>query len=108
MSAQACTSRSSAFGRLYAEAPRAAPGAHSGTPASGLAVAETIQPLRGGWFGRIWRAYRERRRESQLRNLAADMDVHMLQDVGAPAWLVNESTVQRELARLRNADYMRW
>ncbi|MBB1594846.1 isoleucyl-tRNA synthetase [Achromobacter sp. UMC46] len=59
-------------------------------------------------MGKLWAAYRKRRAESQLRNLARDMDPHILQDVGAPNWLVNETTMQRDLARLKHTDYMRW
>ncbi|EHK68171.1 hypothetical protein KYC_00990 [Achromobacter arsenitoxydans SY8] len=56
----------------------------------------------------IWRWYRNWRRDARMRNLAAEMDVHQLQDVGAPEWLVNEATVKRDLERLRNTDYIRW
>ncbi|UIP22463.1 isoleucyl-tRNA synthetase [Achromobacter deleyi] len=61
-----------------------------------------------GFLARIWLAYCARRNEARLRNLATDMDPHMLEDVGAPDWLINETTLQRDLTRLRNADYMRW
>ncbi|MFJ3465433.1 isoleucyl-tRNA synthetase [Achromobacter spanius] len=43
-----------------------------------------------------------------MRNVAQDMESHMLNDVGAPQWLVNEATVRRELTRLRHVDFIRW
>jgi hypothetical protein len=36
------------------------------------------------------------------------MDPHIMQDIGVPDWLVNETTLHRELSRMRDADYMRW
>lgn len=120
MSAQSCTSQSPPFGRFYAEpplSPRSAErtalqaespfqeGAELASDAAGYELPQT--PDRG-FLVRIWLAYRRRRNEARLRNLATDMDPHLLQDVGAPEWLINETTVQRDLARLRNADYMRW
>jgi hypothetical protein len=36
------------------------------------------------------------------------MDPRIMRDVGVPEWLVHETTVHRELARLRNVDYLRW
>ncbi|APX78821.1 isoleucyl-tRNA synthetase [Achromobacter insolitus] len=53
-------------------------------------------------------AFRKRRNEARLRQLAADLDEHMLKDLGAPRWLMNEAAVKRDLARLRDADYLRW
>ncbi|KRB09914.1 isoleucyl-tRNA synthetase [Achromobacter sp. Root170] len=43
-----------------------------------------------------------------MRNLAQDMDTHLLNDVGAPQWLVNEVALSRDLARLRNNHHLRW
>lgn len=61
-----------------------------------------------GLFRKLCAAVRLWRSEARIRNMAADMDPHILQDVGAPEWLVNETTLQRDLNRMRNADYMRW
>ncbi|WP_223264899.1 MULTISPECIES: isoleucyl-tRNA synthetase [Achromobacter] len=56
----------------------------------------------------LWAAFRLWRVQSRMRNVAADMDPRIMQDVGVPEWLVHETTVHRELARLRNVDYLRW
>ncbi|MBO1017016.1 isoleucyl-tRNA synthetase [Achromobacter sp. SD115] len=53
-------------------------------------------------------AFRKRRNEARLRHLAADLDEHLLQDLGAPSWLMNEAAVKRDLGRLRDVDYLRW
>ncbi|AMG40405.1 isoleucyl-tRNA synthetase [Achromobacter xylosoxidans] len=57
---------------------------------------------------RLWRAYRQRRADRILRNLADEMDVHMLKDVGAPEWLVNQATVEQSLKRVTRIDTLRW
>ncbi|MFD4841260.1 hypothetical protein ACFWP0_27410 [Achromobacter sp. NPDC058515] len=108
MSAQSCTSPSSPFGRLYAEPQRAARSADKPALVVQPAVLETAQAPDQGLLARLWRAYCKRRSEARLRNLATDMDPHLLEDVGAPSWLINETTLRRDLTRLRNADYMRW
>ncbi|MEN4920212.1 hypothetical protein ABE485_16190 [Achromobacter spanius] len=100
MSTQSCTPTSPLYCPPYSTV-RAAP-----EPA--LAVLEAAQAPGQSWLGRIWGAYRKWRSEARMRNLAAQMDAHQLQDVGAPQWLVNEATVKRDLERLRNADYLRW
>lgn len=107
MSVHACASPSAPFGTPRQSVPAASP-----QPASmGGTQMEATQneaPSTGNWFARLWAAYRKRRADSRLRNLAADMDPHILQDVGAPNWLVNETTRERDLARLKHTDYMRW
>ena len=62
----------------------------------------------GNLAGWLWSCYLGYRARNRLRRLAVDLDEHMLQDVGAPDWLVSEATVNRELARLRDANYLRW
>lgn len=61
-----------------------------------------------GLASRLWRAYREWRRERTLRNLAENMDPHLLRDVGAPEWLVNQSSVEESLKRITRIDPLRW
>jgi len=61
-----------------------------------------------GLFALLAAAFRKRRNEARLRHLAADLDEHMLQDLGAPSWLMNEAAVKRDLARFRDVDYLRW
>jgi len=78
--------------------PAAASAPQNGMPAPGQA----------GLFSLLWAAYCQWRFQSRLRNLAADMDPHIMKDMGVPEWLVHESTVQRQLERMRNADYLRW
>lgn len=59
-------------------------------------------------LSRLWQAYRQHRNAARIRNLAVDIEPRLLEDVGAPPWLINESIVRRQLERLRNADYIRW
>lgn len=108
MSTQSCASPPPAFGRLHAESPLPLHSTEKAVLLTEPAVPEPAQAHDQGFLARIWLAYRRRRNEARLRNLATDMDPHMLEDVGAPNWLINETTLQRDLARLRNADYMRW
>ncbi|WAI85648.1 MULTISPECIES: isoleucyl-tRNA synthetase [Achromobacter] len=61
-----------------------------------------------GLVSLLWAAFCQWRLQSRLRNLAADMDPHIMKDMGVPEWLVHESTLQRDLERMRNADYLRW
>ena len=77
------------------------------TPEPAAARESALAPDRS-FITRLWDAYRTRRNEARMRNIAHDMEPHMLSDVGAPQWLVNEVTVRRELTRLRNVDYIRW
>ncbi len=100
MSTQSCTPTSSLYCPPYPTDRTA--------PAPAHAVLETAQAPDQSRLSRIWGAYRKWRSEARMRNLAAQMDAHQLQDVGAPQWLVNEATVKRDLERLRNADYLRW
>ena len=65
-------------------------------------------PRQAGLLSLLWAAYCQWRLQSRLRTLAADMDPHIMKDMGVPEWLVRESTVQRQLERMRNADYLRW
>ncbi|WP_315138233.1 hypothetical protein [Achromobacter marplatensis] len=107
MSVQTCTSPSPSFRPLRQPAqPAPSPtSAVKSAPTENGAV-DGASPR--GWLGKLWAAYCRRREASRLRNLAVDMDPHILQDVGAPSWLVNETTLQRDLARLKHTDYMRW
>lgn len=73
-----------------------------------VAVLECAQAPDRGFIARIWDAYCARRNAARMRNMAEDMEPHMLSDVGAPQWLVNEANVRREFARLRSVDYIRW
>ncbi|MCY1545227.1 hypothetical protein D9M68_811570 [compost metagenome] len=65
-------------------------------------------PLGSSFFGWLWSSYRKHRNVARLRNLAVEMDEHMLQDVGAPNWLINEAAVNRDLTRRRDVNYLRW
>ena len=77
-------------------------------PATVTVQAEPQSASRGGFLSRLWRAYRQRRAEAVLRNLADEMDAHMLKDVGAPQWLVNETTREQALKRITSIDNLRW
>ena len=72
------------------------------------AVLESAQAPDRSLIARLWNAYRTRRNVARMRNIAEDMDPHILSDVGAPQWLVNEVTVRQELTRLRDIDFIRW
>lgn len=76
----------------------------SATPA----VLEAAQAPDRSFLTRIWHAYRAWRNTARMRNMAQDMEPHLLSDVGAPPWLINEASVRRELSRLRHIDYIRW
>ncbi|MGS1109265.1 hypothetical protein ACVCNH_23650 [Achromobacter anxifer] len=102
MSAQLCTPSSSALVTPPRDRQQAA-----ATPGA-APRAEQAAPPRPGFFAMLAAAYRKRRNEARLRHLAADLDEHMLQDLGAPRWLMNEAAVKRDLARLRDVDYLRW
>ncbi len=102
MSAQLCTPSSPAL--VATSRDRQQPAAMPGAAPSG----EQAAPPRPGFFAMLAAAYRKRRNEARLRHLAADLDEHMLQDLGAPRWLMNEAAVKRDLARLRDVDYLRW
>ncbi|WP_234015705.1 hypothetical protein [Achromobacter spanius] len=75
---------------------------------SPVAVLEIAQAPDRGFLTRLWNAYLAHRNAARMRNIAQDMEPHMLNDVGAPQWLVNEATVRRELTRLRHVDFIRW
>lgn len=78
------------------------------TATAPLAVLEAAQAPDRSFPARIWNAYRSWRNAARMRNMAQDMEPHMLCDVGAPQWLVNEVSVRRELSRLRHVDFIRW
>ncbi len=101
MSAQLCTPSSPA---LAAVSRDRAPS----IPMPGAAPSVEPAAPRSGFFAKLIAAFRKRRNEARLRQLAADLDEHMLKDLGAPRWLMNEAAVKRDLARLRDADYLRW
>ncbi|SSW73809.1 hypothetical protein AVE30378_06156 [Achromobacter veterisilvae] len=108
MSAQTCPSSSASFMPLPTE--RNQPALHGNGIAATAARADLEQAASsgGGFLGRIWAAYRKHRNEARLRSLAKELDEHMLRDVGAPNWLVNEAAVERDLTRLRDVNYLRW
>ncbi|CAB3729188.1 hypothetical protein LMG3458_04686 [Achromobacter deleyi] len=127
MSAQTCLSISPPFGAATGAATGAVASAAIGSsgaarpqpaspevqlaaaaPATVTAQAEPQSASRGGILSRLWRAYRQRRAEAVLRNLADEMDAHMLKDVGAPQWLVNETTREQALKRITSIDNLRW
>ncbi|CAB3918331.1 MAG: hypothetical protein ACWGIK_16325 [Achromobacter pulmonis] len=76
-----------------------------GTPLKAMVPAPSAP---GGILLRLWRRYRQRRAHAVLRNLAEEMDPHMLADIGAPQWLVNQSTANRALTRRVGVEYLRW
>lgn len=86
----------------------AAPAATAPAPAAPVPVLEAAQAPDCSLLARIWNAYRARRNAARMRNIAQDMEPHMLDDVGAPQWLINEASVRRDLSRLRHVDYIRW
>lgn len=101
MSAQLCTSSSPALVAAPRERQQSMvmPGA--------APVVEAAAPRRG-IIAVLVAALRQRRNKARMRRLAADLDEHMLQDLGAPCWLMNEAAVKRDLARFRDTDYIRW
>lgn len=101
MSAQTCSSSSVPFVPPAVASVDAAPAAVR----SPLAVAKPSVPGLWAWARSVWRQHRNKAR---LRSLGAELDEHMLKDVGAPNWLVNEVSVRRELTRLRDVNYLRW
>ncbi|WMD20742.1 hypothetical protein RAS12_29840 [Achromobacter seleniivolatilans] len=108
MSAHTCSSSSPPFQPAWQASQKTS---SLPTSASSPAAVQEVQPqptAPAGIIAKIWRAYKKRRAEACLRNLATELDAHMLKDVGAPTWLVNESHVNRDLGNLRKADYMRW
>lgn len=112
MSAQTSPSSSISLGALESGLEPVAPSANAaGANLDRSRVAEGA-PLSissgNGLLAKLWVAYRRYRNIRRLRNLPAELDVHLLEDVGAPAWLVNEVTVDRDLRRLRDVDYLRW
>lgn len=88
----------------------AAPGPAATAPVvkPSVPVLEAAQAPDRSLLARIWNAYRARRNAARMRNIAQDMEPHMLDDVGAPQWLINEASVRRDLSRLRHVDYIRW
>ena len=113
MSAETCIQPTGPFGiepkRL--PTPESSPPIRSESVMSAPAIA--VPPgadaaLPAGLVSRLWRAYREWRRERTLRNLAENMDPHLLRDVGAPEWLVNQSSVEESLKRITRIDALRW
>jgi len=107
MSAQTCSSPSVPFVPLPKMRQEAALPADRNSRAAERAP-EQPASSRTGFFEWVWSAYRKRRDEARLRNLATELDEHMLQDVGAPEWLINEATADRERLRRRDVDYLRW
>ncbi|WP_231570330.1 hypothetical protein [Achromobacter sp. RTa] len=109
MSAQTCSSSSVSLvslpmGRKLSPAP-----AESAIGSAGRQIQrKTEAPSGNGFLAKLWSAYRKYRNVARLRSLAGELDEHMLQDVGAPNWLINEVSVNRELTRLRDANYLRW
>lgn len=101
MSAQLCTSSSPALVAVSRERQQSVP-IPGGAPSAELAAP------RRGLFALLVAAYRRRSNQARLRHLAADLDEHLLRDLGAPGWLMNEAAVKRDLARLRDVDYLRW
>ena len=122
MSAHTCIQTSLAFGaacpsptRTHAPemTPSVAPAISASQPVArnpetAASGANRAAPPSGGFIVRLWRAYRQRRADRVLRNLADEMDVHMLKDVGAPEWLVNQATVEQSLKRVTRIDTLRW
>ncbi|WZB76882.1 hypothetical protein WJ972_16570 [Achromobacter insuavis] len=122
MSAQTCIQTSPAFGAACpapkrAHMPDVSSSAAPAVPVSQPAARNLEAPVSGanraavppgGFIVRLWRAYRQRRADRILRNLADEMDVHMLKDVGAPEWLVNQATVEQSLKRVTRIDSLRW
>lgn len=84
------------------------PAATAPAPAAPVPVLEAAQAPDCSLLARIWNAYRARRNAARMRNIAQDMEPHMLDDVGAPQWLINEASIRRDLSRLRHVDYIRW
>jgi len=85
-----------------------APAGTAPAPTAPVPVLEAAQAPDCSLLARIWNAYRTRRNAARMRNIAQDMEPHMLDDVGAPQWLINEASVRRDLSRLRHVDYIRW
>jgi len=106
MSAQPCIASSSLF------EPAAKPSQQVLAPSAAPVLAAVDAPHKtramGGLLGKLIAAVRQWRIKARMRNQAADMDPHIMQDIGVPDWLVNETTLHRELSRMRDADYMRW
>jgi uncharacterized protein YjiS (DUF1127 family) len=122
MSAQTCIQTSPAFGAACpaparTHAPEITPSVAPAIPVpqpvarnlqSPVAALNGVAAPSSGFIARLWHAYRARRADRILRNLADEMDVHMLKDVGAPEWLVNQATVEQSLKRITRIDSLRW
>lgn len=116
MSAQTCIQTAPPIGNASparAHAPDASSAASQAThtvapvPQASAAADPRIRPS-GGFIGGLWRAYCTWRADRILRNLADEMDVHMLKDVGAPEWVVSQATVEQSLKRISRIDTLRW
>ncbi|WP_445657210.1 hypothetical protein [Achromobacter sp. NCFB-sbj8-Ac1-l] len=122
MTAHSCPPIAPPFGNVPPAARSARPAEDSLHPAakvtaSQATIVETVpavtvadpQPKEAGsLIGRLWRAYRQKRAEAVLRNLAHELDAHMLKDVGAPQWLVNQTTLEQSLKRITRIETLRW
>lgn len=73
-----------------------------------MADADVRHAPTGGVVVRLRQAYRRWRADRILRNLADEMDAHMLKDVGAPDWLVSQALVEQSLKRINRIDSLRW
>lgn len=75
---------------------------------SGLVVELAPQSSSVPFIVNLWRNFWDRRARTRSLGLVASLDRHILRDVGAPPWLVNQTTVQNELQRMRDREYLRW
>lgn len=121
MPAQTCVQTASEFGSACPAPPRPhAPVASPPTPvavpvagplATGLPASHVGEPMPSrpaGVITRLWRVYRSWRADRILRNLADELDAHMLKDMGAPEWVVNQARVEQSLKRIARIDTLRW
>lgn len=113
MSAETCIQPSGPFGvepkRLSTPESSLPVRSESVMPAPAIPAPPTADAaLPAGLVSRLWHAYREWRSERTLRNLAENMDPHLLRDVGAPEWLVNQSSVEESLKQITRIDPLRW
>jgi len=69
----------------------------------GINLAAAVRDACAAW----WQALLTRRAGRQAAVALSDLDDHLLRDVGAPGWLLQETQVLREIEQNRLAHWLR-